>query len=94
MNTPSQPGIHEHGASGTLRDPVCGMSVSAESQHRTTHDGETYYFCCAGCLNKFRASPEKYLAGEPGSHPAHEHAQGTPPTGEPSGAYILSLIHI
>jgi Cu+-exporting ATPase len=87
----SQPSSHEHGEgeSEALRDPVCGMTVSAQSQHRTTHDGETYYFCCAGCLNKFRASPEKYLAGEPGGHQAH--AQSTPPPGTSPGAYICPM---
>ena len=26
--------------------------------------GETYFFCCAGCLAKFEAEPAHYLAGE------------------------------
>ena len=26
--------------------------------------GETYYFCCAGCLKKFQAGPESYLAAK------------------------------
>ncbi|GMQ75133.1 MAG: heavy metal translocating P-type ATPase [Gammaproteobacteria bacterium] len=47
-----------------LHDPVCGMVVTAESKHQASHDGETYYFCCAGCLEKFRASPDEYLAVE------------------------------
>src|SRR5579862_2850924 len=25
------------------------------------HAGQTYYFCCKGCLEKFRADPAKYL---------------------------------
>jgi Cu+-exporting ATPase len=44
-----------------LHDPVCGMRVSADSAHHTVHEGETYYFCCEGCLNKFTAHPEDYL---------------------------------
>src|SRR3977135_4511477 len=31
------------------RDPVCGMSVDTEhAEHRSSHKGETYYFCSAG----------------------------------------------
>jgi Cu+-exporting ATPase len=32
--------------------------------HRHQFEGRTYYFCSAGCLSKFKAEPEKYLAGE------------------------------
>ncbi len=44
------------------RDPVCGMAVRAETPHRATHRGHTYRFCSAGCLAKFSADPERYLA--------------------------------
>jgi P-type Cu+ transporter len=44
------------------RDPVCGMSVDAARVKATaTHSGKSYYFCCEGCLTKFRAQPEKYI---------------------------------
>jgi Cu+-exporting ATPase len=44
------------------RDPVCGMTVDPErSVTRVEHSGKTFYFCCAGCANKFRAEPERYL---------------------------------
>ncbi|MEJ2377690.1 MAG: heavy metal translocating P-type ATPase [Pseudolabrys sp.] len=43
-------------------DPVCGMKVDpATAKHKAEHAGETYYFCSAGCKNKFTADPEKYL---------------------------------
>ncbi len=45
-----------------LHDPVCGMTVTAESEHHAIHDDEAYYFCSARCLEKFRASPDAYLA--------------------------------
>ncbi len=39
-------------------DPVCGMQVDpATSKHTLEHDGVRYAFCCAGCLNKFKAAP-------------------------------------
>ncbi|MEZ5852027.1 MAG: heavy metal translocating P-type ATPase [Hyphomicrobiaceae bacterium] len=45
-----------------VKDPVCGMSVDPETaKHRHEHAGQTYYFCCNGCREKFAASPERYL---------------------------------
>jgi Cu+-exporting ATPase len=44
------------------RDPVCGMKVnSASPRHVHEHGGKKYYFCCASCLEKFRAHPQEYL---------------------------------
>ena len=43
-------------------DPVCGMTVEvATARHRTTHEGRTYYFCNARCLERFTADPARYL---------------------------------
>ncbi len=46
---------------GEDKDPVCGMTVSPE---RTTHlaevGGRTYFFCCAGCREKFLKEPQRY----------------------------------
>lgn len=36
-------------------DPICGMSVSRDSPHRVDSDGETFWFCCAGCAETFTA---------------------------------------
>ncbi|HET9325259.1 MAG TPA: heavy metal translocating P-type ATPase [Candidatus Eisenbacteria bacterium] len=47
------------------RDPVCGMTVRAGSPHQTTFQGKTYRFCSAGCLTKFTAAPDQYLAPKP-----------------------------
>ena len=42
-------------------DPVCGMSVKPDTaRHMSEHKGETIYFCCAGCKDKFDKQPEKY----------------------------------
>jgi xanthine dehydrogenase accessory factor len=44
------------------RDPVCGMTVTADaSSYPLEHDGETYYFCCAGCRRSFQEDPAAYL---------------------------------
>ncbi len=46
----------------TLKDPVCGMTVTlASEQHHVYHDTD-YYFCSQGCLTKFTADPEHYLS--------------------------------
>jgi len=44
------------------RDPVCGMNVNpATAKHVYEHGGKKYYFCCAGCADKFKANPPGYL---------------------------------
>ncbi|HXC44110.1 MAG TPA: heavy metal translocating P-type ATPase [Candidatus Dormibacteraeota bacterium] len=53
-------------ASTAERDPVCGMSVNpATAKHIHSHSGTNYYFCCAPCVEKFRADPAKYLNETP-----------------------------
>jgi xanthine dehydrogenase accessory factor len=50
-------------AAAQARDPVCGMSVSPEgARHHARHDGRDFYFCCAGCRERFVADPARYLA--------------------------------
>ncbi len=35
-------------------DPICGMTVDiATAKHTLERDGQTYYFCCAGCRSAF-----------------------------------------
>ncbi|HYM27414.1 MAG TPA: XdhC family protein [Steroidobacteraceae bacterium] len=35
-------------------DPICGMTVDvATARYTSVRDGETYYFCCAGCKKQF-----------------------------------------
>src|SRR3954469_561920 len=42
-------------------DPVCGMTISpADAAGRIERDGQTYYFCSNGCLEKFKADPARY----------------------------------
>jgi putative ABC transport system ATP-binding protein len=35
------------------RDPNCGMAIEGERGHVLTHEGQTYYFCSAGCRREF-----------------------------------------
>ena len=47
---------------GSAVDPVCKMRVDPEkAKFRTTHEGKEFYFCSAGCLERFKASPAKFL---------------------------------
>ena len=65
---PNRPQTMDHSAKPATalqdKDPVCGMTVDpATAKHKLEHAGKTYYFCCASCLEKFRANPEGYLSG-------------------------------
>ena len=45
----------------THRDPVCGMQVDEGSAAGSSeHEGRTYYFCSAGCKEKFDGDPQRY----------------------------------
>ena len=37
------------------------MTVDASTPLRAEYRGITYYFCSRGCLDKFKATPERYL---------------------------------
>lgn len=43
-----------------LKDPVCGMTVTEQSEQHHEYSGKRYYFCSAGCKTKFKADPENY----------------------------------
>ncbi|MGI8883333.1 MAG: heavy metal translocating P-type ATPase, partial [Pyrinomonadaceae bacterium] len=60
---------HSHEAmredkNGSEIDPICGMTVNpATSAGNFNHAGKTYYFCSAGCLQKFIAQSQGTPAG-------------------------------
>lgn len=83
-------GHHHHGEAETVHtavasnpdkpfiDPVCGMKVAATPERTLEYGGSDYHFCSAGCMNKFRASPEAYLTPEgPAQTPAIAAPEGT-----------------
>ncbi|MCX6024213.1 MAG: YHS domain-containing protein [Chloroflexi bacterium] len=54
-----------------VKDPVCGMEINeAQAAGKSEHDGRTFYFCSAGCKQKFDQNPHQY--GHPAS-PQHQH---------------------
>ncbi len=61
----SSHGHADHG-DGSLKDPVCGMTVTAASPHHHDHEGHTYYFCGDRCRSRFAAEPQRYLAPKGG----------------------------
>jgi Cu+-exporting ATPase len=76
--------MHESGA-GTLLDPVCGMTVDAETAPALEHDGRTWRFCCTGCLEKFRSDPARFLG------PPAERRPSAPAA--PAGAIYTCPMH-
>jgi Cu+-exporting ATPase len=48
------------------KDPVCNMDVDpATAAGSSEYKSRTYYFCSPGCVKRFNADPEKYLASKP-----------------------------
>jgi len=70
-----------------LKDPVCGMNVSEQSEHKAEHQGHPYYFCSAKCLGKFAANPAQYALPE-------SLAQAKPPElAAPAGTMYTCSMH-
>jgi Cu+-exporting ATPase len=87
-------GAHGEATGGTpaLKDPVCGMTVSADAPHKHEHAGRRYYFCSAHCLAKFKAEPERYA--DP--HAGHRHDASAAPAqaaAAPAGTIYTCPMH-
>src|SRR4051812_18658641 len=66
-------------------DPVCGMTVDpARSAGHVRHQGVDYYFCGAGCLQRFKASPETFLRAT---------SKAAPPPIAPAGQTYTCPMH-
>jgi YHS domain-containing protein len=58
-----------------VRDPVCGMSVSAAtSSEKAEYAEATYYFCSAGCRSAFEKDPARYVMQPVAAGHAHSRA--------------------
>jgi Cu+-exporting ATPase len=61
-----------------LKDPVCGMNVDPHrTPHRAEYDGQTFYFCSAGCRAKFMAGPARHIGHEAAAARAEPLPEGT-----------------
>nr|MDP2192889.1 heavy metal translocating P-type ATPase [Rhodoferax sp.] len=70
----------DSGSSATpqpLKDPVCGMTVTEQSEHRHEYDGRLYYFCSVSCRNKFSANPIQFTTAKPAPEQEKSAAAGT-----------------
>jgi xanthine dehydrogenase accessory factor len=48
---------------GDAKDPICGMRVEkSKAKYTADFQGQTFYFCCAGCKQKFEQSPDRLPA--------------------------------
>ena len=86
---------HDHPATSdtgaALKDPVCGMTVNAQSAHHVEHAGLPYYFCSAKCLAKFTASPEQYLVGNAADAADAADAPAVPTTAAAGTVYTCPM---
>ncbi len=59
----------ERAAATRILDPVCGLSVAAETAIRegrtSEYQGKTYYFDTIGCKQRFDNDPQRYLSASP-----------------------------
>lgn len=60
-----------------LKDPVCGMTVTEQSEHKELHDAKMYYFCSSKCHSKFNAEPGKYILPTIASATVEDRPPGT-----------------
>ncbi|HEX9937484.1 MAG TPA: heavy metal translocating P-type ATPase [Longimicrobium sp.] len=61
----------------TVVDPVCGMTVDpADAAGSSEYGDSTWWFCSAGCKQRFDADPAKYAASA-SEDDAHDHASHT-----------------
>lgn len=59
-------------------DPVCGMTLNADTELAVDHGGQRYLFCSEHCRATFQADPERYLHGAGDTdHHDHHHEHST-----------------
>ncbi len=81
-STQAAPGGPDHSAGGSapsaeaLRDPVCGMEVTAATAKSAVYQQRTYYFCSSACREKFEAAPTQYVSSSGTAPPSKEHRHG------------------
>lgn len=84
-------------ATELLIDPVCGMTVKADTKHRLRQARGEVLFCSAGCKTKFEADPAKFAkpptAHNCTAHGHHHHAAAAPSGSVPAGAQWTCPMH-
>ena len=59
-----------------LRDPICGMTVAADTPHRSSYRGKELVFCSSRCRERFDADPEGALAATRPQASEHQTRKG------------------
>jgi Cu+-exporting ATPase len=72
MSAPATGDAIDHRGADKAIDPVCGMTVDPATARGGSfaHRGTSYYFCSAGCREKFAGDPDGWLARGPKGMPA------------------------
>jgi len=65
-------GGHGNDSPGGSVDPVCGMPVAPDKGYTKVYRDQSYRFCSRDCLDKFEASPDKYLSHPHGAGEGHQ----------------------
>ena len=65
------------GKTPAVKDPVCGMPVTNQSFHHSSHLGRAFFFCGPKCKVKFDANPMQYMEGAAEKTLAEPKAAGT-----------------
>ena len=63
MNSPASIVIRNSRLESSATCLVCGNDIPAGEGLTARYGERTLRFKCAGCLNRFEADPERYLAG-------------------------------
>ena len=62
----------------SVKDPVCGMTVDPQSAAGSfEYNEQTYFFCNVGCLERFRADPNRFLKTSVSTPPQSEKQSGS-----------------
>lgn len=91
MTAPTSQDPHSAAQTDTaLRDPVCGMTVSLQSEFHAMHQEQSFHFCSRSCLDKFVVEPERYLAAHAHDHGGHAPAS-SPPQADTGAEYTCPM---
>ncbi len=76
-----------------LKDPVCGMKVTAQSPNVFNYKGKPIYFCSANCKAKFAADPLKYSNLDSNSEKTISETKSTQSEPVPIGSIYTCPMH-
>ena len=74
-------------------DPICGMTVDSATPFQCVRDGETFFFCCESCRNRFLAQSASSDDGKLAPDHSCCNTHSAPPldNATASGAYVCPM---